>query len=106
MTVNITENAATEIKRILANEPAEAGLRLGVIEEGCQGLSYKMELGSKEESDQELEVDGIRVFINRKSADYLSGITLDYKSGVLKKGFVFTNPNAKGTCGCGRSFNA
>lgn len=103
--VHLTESAVTEVKRLLAAEPEEKGLRLGVQGGGCSGMSYKLSFDTQQEKDYATEQDGVSVFIDPKSAIYLKGITVDYQSGLEGKGFVFINPNAANTCGCGESFS-
>ena len=80
-------------------------MRLGVIGGGCSGLSYNIEFSELRDKDNILEYESFQVFIDPKSSIYLKGITLDYKDGLDGKGFVFENPNAKNTCGCGESFS-
>jgi len=105
--VIITEKAQHQVVRIFETESAnpDYGLRLGVVGGGCSGLSYKMEFSPKKEDDRVIIHLGIKFLIDPKSAIYLKGITLDYKDGLDGKGFVFHNPNAKNTCGCGESFS-
>jgi iron-sulfur cluster assembly protein len=105
--IKLTPASIAEINNILLNEQIDSdkGLRLSVNGGGCSGLSYKMEFTAFKEKDNVIEIDGIRIFIDPKSSIYLKGITLDYKSGLNGKGFVFENPNAKNTCGCGESFS-
>jgi iron-sulfur cluster assembly protein len=105
--VVVTERAQREIREIFERESAstEAGLRLGVIGGGCSGLSYEMEFDSARDTDNVLEFEGFRVLLDPKSAIYLKGVTLDFQDGLKGKGFVFVNPNATNTCGCGESFN-
>ena len=105
--VEISEKALKQVKHILT-ESAEnkgKGLRLSVIGGGCSGLSYKIDFGEKKEKDNILNFDGVEVYIDPKSSIYLSGVVLDYQDGLNGKGFVFENPNAKNTCGCGESFS-
>ena len=104
----LTEKAVAEIKKIIAeNEiPETYGLRLGVKGGGCSGFSYVLEFeGEPKEADTILEQDGIKMFVDGKSLFYLTGTSLDYSSGLNGKGFIFNNPNAKKTCGCGDSFS-
>jgi len=103
--VTLTPNAQAEVRRLLANEKPGAGLRLGVKGGGCSGLSYKLEFDLKKEGDLELPYDGFCVYLDRKSTIYLRGVTLDHQKGLQGKGFVFHNPNASNTCGCGESFS-
>ena len=75
-----------------------------VVGGGCSGLSYKIDFGEKTQKDNVQMIGDIQVFIDPKSSIYLKGTTLDYKDGLNGKGFVFVNPNATNTCGCGDSF--
>jgi iron-sulfur cluster assembly protein len=104
--VKLTPSAQTEVKRLLAeqNKPG-LGLRLGVKGGGCSGFSYKLEYDQKKDGDIVVPFDGLSVYLDRKSTIYLRGITLDYQPGLTGKGFVFHNPNATNTCGCGESFS-
>ncbi|HYG73432.1 MAG TPA: iron-sulfur cluster assembly accessory protein [Planctomycetota bacterium] len=104
--VALTENAQTEVRRLIAeqNKPG-IGLRLGVKGGGCSGFSYKLEFDQKKEGDVVVPVSDFNVFLDRKSTIYLRGITLDFQKGLQGKGFVFNNPNATNTCGCGESFS-
>lgn len=108
MSVGVTEKAAGEVKRLIDQEklPAEtAGLKVGVKGGGCSGFSYSMSLADRPgESDQVYECAGIKIFVDPKSYLYLAGTTLDYQDGLMGRGFVFQNPNAQKTCGCGSSF--
>lgn len=106
--VNITEKAIDHIKNIFQTEgkdPKTFGLRLGVIGGGCSGLSYKIDFSEKKEHDNILTFGEVQVFIDPKSSIYLRGVQLDFKDGLNGKGFVFSNPNASNTCGCGESFS-
>ncbi|GMU93385.1 MAG: iron-sulfur-binding protein [Candidatus Hydrogenedentota bacterium] len=104
--VSATEGAIRELKRLREKEsPDVDGVRLAVRGGGCSGLSYVLEFGKAREGDHIVEQDGIRFLMDRKSSIYLKGIVLDYKEGLNSKGFVFQNPNASSTCGCGESFS-
>ena len=103
--VTITDRAAEKIRKLLAGAAAGHGLRVTVVEGGCSGFEYKMELGLPEPEDEVFEEDGARVFIDAKSILHLSGTELDYKDELMQSAFVFNNPNIKGTCGCGTSFH-
>ncbi|MCC7302489.1 MAG: iron-sulfur cluster assembly accessory protein [Bacteroidia bacterium] len=88
------------------NRGPETFIRVGVSGGGCSGLSYKLEFDSKkQEGDQEFEDKGVRIVVDRKSFLYLVGTELDFSGGLNGKGFVFNNPNASRTCGCGESFS-
>jgi iron-sulfur cluster assembly protein len=105
--INITDKALEQIKILFEKEKQgfEKGLRLSVNGGGCSGLSYKIDFSEQKEKDNVLEFDNTKVFIDPKSSIYLKGITLDYKDGLNGKGFIFENPNAKNSCGCGESFS-
>lgn len=105
--IAITEKAVSEVKKIMSENsiPENYGLRIGVKGGGCSGLSYT--LGFDEEvkdGDNVIEKDGIKVYVDWKSILYLTGTSIDYTDGLNGKGFVFNNPTAKKTCGCGSSF--
>ncbi|MCK4775059.1 MAG: iron-sulfur cluster insertion protein ErpA [Candidatus Krumholzibacteria bacterium] len=107
--VTITDSAVQAIKSAIADEkttPEEAYLRVGVKGGGCSGFSYVLSVDTeRRDGDLEIEKDGVRLLIDLKSQVYLAGSTLDFTTGLNGKGFVFTNPNATGTCGCGDSFS-
>ena len=105
--VTITEKAKNHISKIFQDQGnvEDQGLRLGVTGGGCSGLSYKIDFGSQKENDRVIEYDEFKVLIDPKSSIYLRGVTLDYQDGLNGKGFIFTNPNATNTCGCGESFS-
>jgi len=106
--VKITENAIKEVEKIFNQENKSfenIGLRLGVIGGGCSGLSYKLEFGEVKDKDNVESHGKFKVFIDPKSSIYLKDVELDYKDGLEGKGFVFNNPNATNSCGCGESFS-
>jgi iron-sulfur cluster assembly protein len=105
--ISITEKALAQIKTIaqIENLDGSKGLRLAVTGGGCSGLSYKIEFSDKKDRDNVLSFEDVKVLIDPKSVIYLKGIVLDFKDGLNGKGFVFENPNAKNTCGCGESFS-
>ena len=103
----LSEKARAEITKIMAanNIPDTYGLRVGVKGGGCSGLSYSLGFDKEaREGDKSIEIDGVRIFVDPKSLFYLSGTQLDYTDGLNGKGFVFNNPNATKSCGCGSSF--
>lgn len=104
--VSLTPNAQVEVKRLIVEQGDKpgVGLRLGVKGGGCSGFSYKLEFDQKKEGDIVVPYEQFNVYLDRKSTVYLRGITLDYQKGLSGKGFVFNNPNATNTCGCGESF--
>lgn len=108
--IKITESAVQAIKDAIVSDPEateESCLRVSVKGGGCSGLMYDLSFArGSHETDTVLEQDGVRVVIDPKSKIFLVGMTLDYTSGLNGKGFVFSNPNATGTCGCGESFTA
>ena len=104
--VKITPNAAEEVKKLIeAENKPEIGLRLGVKGGGCSGLSYDLGFSPMKEGDTIMDAHGFKVFMDPKSIIYLKGMQLDYQGGLNGKGFVFQNPNAASTCGCGESFS-
>jgi len=104
--VRVTPEAVVELKRLLSTEgEGKDGVRLGVKGGGCSGFSYVLDFDAHRDGDNIVEHDGLKFFLDKKSTIYLKGIVLDYKSGLQGKGFVFQNPNATSTCGCGESFS-
>lgn len=103
--VSLTPGAAAEVRRLLLAEPGPGrGLRLGVAGGGCSGLTYKVEFDARRDGDLVIAQEGFEVYLDRKSAIYLRGITVDHQPGLSGRGFQFRNPNATNTCGCGESF--
>jgi iron-sulfur cluster assembly protein len=103
--VSVTDAAANEVKRLLTEEPGKSGLRLEIQGGGCSGMSYGLSFDNAQENDHVIETLGVKVFIDPKSAIYLKGTQLDFQSGLEGKGFMIKNPQAKGSCGCGKSFS-
>ena len=106
--VSFTESASKEIKRLLASEsiPADHALRVGVKGGGCSGMTYVLGFDKKEAGDVEYDINGVHVFMNKSHELYLFGMQVDFQQGLNARGFIFENPNAKKTCGCGTSFSA
>jgi len=107
--INLTAKAAEQVGKIKAenNIPESHGLRVGVKGGGCSGLSYVLGFdGEAKPSDKKFEQHGVTIFVDPKSLFFLSGTELDFQDGLDGKGFVFNNPNAQKTCGCGSSFSA
>ena len=106
--VILTETAAREIASIIEKQELDAEnvrLRVGVKGGGCSGFSYLLDLTeTQKKSDEVFEQHGIKIIIDPKSLLYLSGVTVDFKDELMGKGFVFNNPNATSSCGCGSSF--
>jgi iron-sulfur cluster assembly protein len=106
--LQISENAGRLIRKMTAkNGIPEGGLRIAIKAGGCSGLSYTFAWeAAPREGDHSFEgPDGARVFVDRKSFKFLDGTTLDYDTSLVSKGFIFNNPNAKSSCGCGTSFS-
>jgi iron-sulfur cluster assembly protein len=102
--VTLTDAAQAEVRRLIVEE-GKPGLRLGIKGGGCSGLSYLLEFTEEREGDTVIDFGDFKVFLDRKSTIYLRGITLDHQSGLSGRGFVFHNPQASNTCGCGESFS-
>ncbi len=110
MSIQLTETAAQEIKRVIEEMkmPTGVALRIGVAGGGCSGFEYKLGFDEHvdEQNDAVCEIHGVRVAVDKKSLLYLDGTEVDYQNGIEKRGFVFNNPNATKSCGCGSSFQA
>ena len=111
MPITLSETAAREIKTIIKQQELPEGetkLRVGVKGGGCSGFSYMLDLTEegKGEADEEMDSNGIKILCDMKSYLYLNGTEIDFKDEVMGRGFVFKNPNATSTCGCGSSFTA
>ena len=110
MAVTLTEKAAGEVKRIIDEQKYEENiaLRVGVTGGGCSGFSYALGFDKTydEKADSKFECHGVPVVVDRKSALFLDGTTVDFHEEIDKRGFVFDNPNAVKSCGCGSSFQA
>lgn len=106
--ITLTEKAVVEVRRIMQDQGLEPGtfLRLGVSGGGCSGFSYVMDFGKDlQPGDQSAEFHGLKVVLAADAAAYLDNTVVDFNDGVMKRGFVFNNPNASGSCGCGSSFS-
>lgn len=108
-TILVTDKALGKLRAVLAKEhiaPEVGGLRLGVQGGGCSGLTYNVRFDTQpDEHDHIFHFGEVRVFVDPKSFIYLQGMTLDYQETLLQQGFVFINPNASKSCGCGSSFS-
>ncbi|MBY0263714.1 MAG: iron-sulfur cluster assembly accessory protein [Phycisphaerales bacterium] len=106
----LAEGAAREIRNIIQQQELDADkirLRVGVKGGGCSGFSYLLDLTeTQKETDEVYEQHGIKIVIDPKSLLYLNGTTVDFKDEIMGRGFVFNNPNATSSCGCGSSFSA
>lgn len=104
--LTLTPSAIQRIKELLAQQPEYTGLKVGVRQRGCNGLSYTLDYAKeKDKLDEEVIQDGVKVFIDKKAQLSLLGTEMDYVENKLSSEFVFNNPNIKGTCGCGESFS-
>uniref|UniRef100_A0A5S6Q0R7 Iron-sulfur cluster assembly 1 homolog, mitochondrial n=1 Tax=Trichuris muris TaxID=70415 RepID=A0A5S6Q0R7_TRIMR len=104
--VTVTERARQKMLEYLEQQPTASGIRMSVKRRGCNGLSYTFEYASKKEpNDEELSLDGAKLFIEPRALMTLLGTEIDYVESKLSSEFVFHNPNVKGICGCGESFN-
>jgi iron-sulfur cluster assembly protein len=103
----VTEAAASRLKELIKEKGEnDIGVKIGVRKRGCNGLSYTMEyMKEKSRTDEIVEVEGVKVAVDAKAQMFVIGTTMDYINTPLQQEFVFNNPNAKGTCGCGESFN-
>lgn len=107
--VFLTESAAKEVKRLLAENQLgpDTALRLSVVGGGCSGFEYRLDFETAPDPAEDVvsECHGVRIVVDKKSLRYLAGTTIDYQNGILQRGFVFHNPLAVRTCGCGTSFS-
>lgn len=108
-TIKITEVAATELKRVWAEQqlPDDAILVFGVRGGGCSGFQYVLNITTEYDASKLVveEVNGVKVGVDKRSIMYVKGTTIDYHNDLNKRGFTFSNPGTKGTCGCGSSFS-
>jgi iron-sulfur cluster assembly protein len=109
--VAVTERAAREILRVIGEQgfdPSSTWVRIGAKGGGCSGFTYVLDFdrNGPTEFDLAFEMHGVKLVIDKKSEFFMSGTTLDFNDGLLDRGFVFKNPSATGTCGCGTSFSA
>lgn len=103
--VKLTPSAKEELARLFgANTDASKMLRIGVKGGGCSGLSYVLEMDERKDRDEVYEIEGLPCLIDPAHQLYLFGMEIDWKTGLDARGFVFNNPNASSTCGCGTSF--
>jgi iron-sulfur cluster assembly accessory protein len=104
--VILTERAIVEVKRLRERDGFDTSqfLRIGVKGGGCSGLSYVLGFDSKREGDEVYDIDGLQYIMNASHGLYLMGMEVDWQEGLNARGFVFSNPNASKSCGCGTSF--
>ncbi|WP_209388604.1 iron-sulfur cluster assembly accessory protein [Chryseobacterium sp. RR2-3-20] len=107
--IKVSDQAKVKAVQLMTEDgfnPAEDYIRVGVKSGGCSGLEYVLGFDNKQnDTDQIFEDNGIKIVVEKKSILYLAGTTLEYSGGLNGKGFVFNNPNASRTCGCGESFS-
>ena len=109
--IKVTNRAADRIKEMLSerNDPEVLGVRVSVKKRGCNGYSYQMNYAKAEDLDKKksevVEVHGVRVFVDTKAIFFIVGTTMDWSETDIAAEFTFVNPNSKGECGCGESFN-
>ncbi|MEM0933277.1 MAG: iron-sulfur cluster assembly accessory protein [Bacteroidota bacterium] len=107
--IKVSEKAKQKVIALMTEEGYDSGtdyVRVGVKSGGCSGLSYELKFDKAvEETDKLFEDNQVRIIVDKKSFLYLVGTTLEYSGGLNGKGFVFNNPNAQRTCGCGESFS-
>jgi len=106
--VALTDGAIKQLKVLFAEKhvPEGYGLRVGIKGGGCSGFTYVLGFDEKKEGDEEFEVKGVKVYMEKAHGLYLLGMEIDWLDGLNNRGFVFNNPNATDTCGCGTSFSA
>ena len=105
--IHVTPKAIAKIRQAFEKQGVTGALRLGVLGGGCSGLSYNIRFDSQpRERDRIFQFGDVRVFVDPKSFIYLHGMTLDYQETLMQQGFVFVNPQASKSCGCGTSFSA
>ena len=106
--MTLTDKAAERVRGLVeaASEPA-VGLRIGIKKGGCAGMEYTVDLATEaNDKDDVVELDGARVYVAPEAVLFLLGTEMDFETTKLRSGFVFNNPNATSTCGCGSSFSA
>lgn len=104
--LTLTDAAVNRVRQLLKDQPDARALRISVRTRGCNGLAYALEyVNEKQKLDEEVNCDGIKIFIDKKAQLSLLGTEMDFCESKLTSEFVFSNPNIKGTCGCGESFN-
>lgn len=105
MSIQLTDNAAAHVRKMLQDHPQAKGLRLGTRKSGCSGYAYVVDYADTiEEEDEVFESLGVRIVVDKASLPHLEGTTVDFvRSNALNSGFEFINPNARNACGCGES---
>ncbi|MDO7136915.1 MULTISPECIES: HesB/IscA family protein [Algibacter] len=107
--IKVSETAKKKVIELMTDDgynPTEDFVRVGVKSGGCSGLSYDLKFDKENQEDDKVFIDnGVKIIVDKKSFLYLIGTTLEYSGGLNGTGFVFNNPNANRTCGCGESFS-
>jgi iron-sulfur cluster assembly protein len=106
--IGLTEKAAAKVLELMKAEgkdPAQVGLRVGVIGGGCSGFQYLLDFDSARDGDLKFDSHGARILVDSRSFDMVKGSVVDYVETLMGSGFQVKNPNVKGSCGCGSSFN-
>lgn len=104
--LTLTNSAVSQVKNLLSRQPEAIGLRIGVRQRGCNGMSYTLDYANnKEKFDEEVSQDGVKIYIDKKAQLSILGTEMDFQESKLAAEFVFNNPNISGTCGCGESFS-
>ncbi len=109
MQITVTANAVAEVQKFMQEQgaTAEAGLRVAVLPGGCSGFQYGLNIEDEPQADDDvLHSNGLKLFVDPFSGQYLDGVEIDYVTTMMGSGFSFKNPNATGGCGCGSSFTA
>ena len=109
MPITVTPNAVAEVQKFMEEQGAAdtAGLRVAVLPGGCSGFQYGLNIEDESQDDDEVfDLNGLRLFVDPFSGQYLDGVEIDYVTTMMGAGFTFKNPNASGGCGCGSSFTA
>lgn len=109
MNLTVTPTAVAEVRKFMQEQGAAetAGLRVAVLPGGCSGFQYGLNIEDEaQEDDDIIETNGLRVFVDPFSSQYLDGVEIDYVTTMMGSGFTFKNPNSTGGCGCGSSFTA
>ena len=105
--VILTATAINKVKQIMSERGEEGGLRIAIVGGGCSGFQYQMSLDAEPDADDKVfDQEGLKVYVDSRSMLYLNGTQVDYVDGLNGSGFKFENPNSRGTCGCGESFEA
>lgn len=103
--ITLTEGAIHELKRIINEEEEKNPLRIGVENGGCAGFNYILNFEEIQVGDELYEIDGLKIIINPLHIIHINNLQIDFEQGLNNRGFMYSNPNADSTCGCGTSFS-